>query len=299
MGSRIIYIFVYSGMWILSHLPFNFLYTLSDILYFFVYYVIRYRRKVSTKNINNSFKNESNEWRKKLLHRFYHYLCDSIFDDIKLLNMPFDELKRRMQYNNTEEYLALTQKHGGIIIMIPHYANYEWLIGMGSVMRPEDIPAQVYKPIKDPYMDRLFKHIRSRFGGYNIPKHSTVREIIKLKQEGKKMAIGLITDQSPNRGEAHYWTTFLHQNTVFMNGAEKIAKLMNFPVFYCEMTKKKRGYCEVNFQLVTEFPKETEEGYITEQFVRRMERTIYNEPAYWLWSHKRWKYKREDFIKNE
>lgn len=48
------------------------------------------------------------------------------------------------------------------------------------------------------------------------------------------MAIGLITDQSPNMHEAHYWTTFLNQDTVFMDGAERIAKMMDFPVFYCE-----------------------------------------------------------------
>ena len=34
-------------------------------------------------------------------------------------------------------------------------------------------------------------------GGYNIPKHSTAREIIKLKHDGKKMVVGLITDQWP------------------------------------------------------------------------------------------------------
>ena len=81
--------------------------------------------------------------------------------------------------------------------MIPHYANYEWLIGMGSIMKPGDVPMQVYKPLKDKYLNELFQRIRSRFGGYNVPKHSTAREIIKLKREGKKMVVGLITDQWP------------------------------------------------------------------------------------------------------
>ena len=45
-------------------------------------------------------------------------------------------------------------------------------------------------------------------------------------------------------GYDKYWTTFLGQETGFLNGAERIAKMMNFPVFYCELSKKRRGYCE-------------------------------------------------------
>jgi KDO2-lipid IV(A) lauroyltransferase len=178
--------------------------------------------------------------------------------------------------------------------LIPHYANFEWIIGMGSIMKKGDIPVQIYKPLRDPYIDALFKKIRARFGGLNVPKHSTVREILKLRRDGKRMVIGFITDQSPNRTEAHYWTTFLNQDTVFMDGAERIAKLMDYPVFYCALQKKRRGYCQVDFQLVTETPKETSDGEITEQYARRLEATILSEPAYWFWSHKRWKIKRGD-----
>lgn len=298
MKSKIVYILVYSGMWLLALFPFRALHFLSDITYLFVYYIMRYRRKVVATNLANSFPDKSTDWRKKIEHHFYRYLCDDMFEAIKLMHMSFDELQKRMTYINTAQYLSMIEKHSGIIVMIPHYANYEWLIGMGSMMRPEDIPAQVYKPLKDPYLDKLFLHIRSRFGGYNIPKHSTVREVIKLKQNGKKMALGLITDQSPNPSEAHYWTNFLHQETVFMDGAEKIAKLMDFPVFYSEFSKTKRGYCQVEFQLITEHPKEKAEGEITEQFVRRMEQTIINAPEFWLWSHKRWKQKRTDYPKS-
>lgn len=145
-----------------------------------------------------------------------------MLEDLKLLHMSAEDLCQRMIYKNTEQYLELTEKYGGIIVMIPHYANYEWLIGMGSVMKPGDVPVQVYKPLKDKYLNELFKQIRSRFGGYNIPKHSTAREIIKLKREGKNMVVGLITDQWPSGDR--YWTTFMGQETAFLNGAERIAK---------------------------------------------------------------------------
>ena len=292
MKSKLIYWLVYGGMWLFSALPFRVLYVLSDFNYLLMYHVWRYRRKVVRENLEKSFPEKTEAERLQIERKFYRYLSDYMLEDLKLLHMSAEDLCQRMIYKNTEQYLELTEKYGGIIVMIPHYANYEWLIGMGSVMKPGDVPVQVYKPLKDKYLNELFKQIRSRFGGYNIPKHSTAREIIKLKREGKNMVVGLITDQWPSGDR--YWTTFMGQETAFLNGAERIAKIMNFPVFYCELTKTRRGYCEAEFKLMTEAPKETVEGEITDMFAHELEQTIRREPAYWLWSHKRWK-----FTKNE
>lgn len=297
MKSKLIYWLVSTGMWLLSALPFRILYILSDFNYLLMYRVGKYRRKVVRENLAKSFPEKTDAERLQIERKFYRYLSDYMFEDLKLLHMSAEDLCQRMTYKNTKQYLELTEKCGGIIVMIPHYANYEWLIGMGAIMKPGDVPVQVYKPLKDKYLDELFKRIRSRFGGYNIPKHSTAREIIKLKHEGKKMVVGLITDQWPSGDR--YWTTFLGQETAFLNGAERIAKMMNFPVFYCELTKNRRGYCEAEFKLMTDTPKETAEGEITEMFAQCLEQTLRREPAYWLWSHKRWKFTSEECKRNE
>ena len=297
MKSKLIYWLVYGGMWLFSALPFRVLYVLSDFNYLLMYHVGRYRRKVVRENLEKSFPEKTEAERLQIERKFYRYLSDYMLEDLKLLHMSAEDLCQRMIYKNTEQYLELTEKYGGIIVMIPHYANYEWLIGMGSVMKPGNVPVQVYKPLKDKYLNELFKQIRSRFGGYNIPKHSTAREIIKLKREGKNMVVGLITDQWPSGDR--YWTTFMGQETAFLNGAERIAKMMNFPVFYCELTKTRRGYCEAEFKLMTEAPKETVEGEITDMFAHELEQTIRREPAYWLWSHKRWKFTKKECEQKE
>lgn len=292
MKARTLYALTYAGMWLLSLLPFPLLYLLSDGLYLLLRHVVRYRRKVVRRNLRNSFPEKSDAELRAIERDFYHYICDYMLEEIKLLRISFASLCQRMRYENKAQYLKMIEKHGGIILLIPHYANFEWIIGMGSIMMPGDLPVQVYKPLHNPYLDRMFRLIRARFGGYNVPKHSTAREIIRLRRAGKRMAVGLITDQSPGGQDAHYWTTFLNQETVFMDGAERIAKLMDFPVFYCELERTGRGHCTVTFDLVTETPKQTAEGEITECFARRLEQTIRRAPAYWFWSHKRWKRKR-------
>ena len=255
MKSKIVYWLTYAGMWLVALLPFRALYALSDGLYFLMRHVVHYRKKVVRRNLRNSFPEKSETELMEIERKFYHYICDYMLEEVKMLRMSFEELCRRMKYDNKEEYLAMIEKHGGIVLLIPHYANFEWIIG-------------------------------------------TAREVIKLRREGRRIAIGLITDQSPNRSEAHYWTTFLNQDTVFMDGAERIAKLMDFPVFYCELERTSSGYCKVLFDLVTETPKQTADGEITECFARRLEQTIRREPAYWFWSHKRWKNKRKESVQH-
>lgn len=299
MRSKLVYWLAYAGMWLLALLPLKILYILSDVLCFLLYRVVHYRLRTVRTNLKNSFPEKDKMELREIERKFYQYLCDYMLEEIKLMGISFEELCRRMEYENKEIYLDMIEKYGGIILLIPHYANFEWIIGMGAIMRKGDLPVQVYKPLQNKYLDELFRVIRSRFGGYNVPKHSTAREVIKLRNEGKRIVLGLITDQSPNRSEAHYWTTFLNQDTVFMDGAERIAKMMSYPVFYCELIKNRRGYCKVVFDLVTEYPKATAEGEITEIFARRLEQTIRREPAYWFWSHKRWKLKREEMNQHE
>lgn len=294
MKSRVLYWLTYAGMWLVALLPFRALYVLSDGLYLLMRHVVHYRKKVIRRNLSLSFPEKPQSELREIERRFYHYICDYMLEEVKMLRMSFDELQRRMSYEKTDIFLEMIEKHGGIVVMIPHYANFEWLTGMAAIMKPEDITGQIYKPLRNNHLDEMFKLIRSRFGGYNIPKHSTAKEVIRLRRDNKRMALGLITDQSPNRSEAHYWTTFLHQDTVFMDGAERIARMMDFPVFYAELQKTGRGYCKVSFDLITETPKQTAGGEITECFARRLEQTIRREPAYWFWSHKRWKLKREN-----
>ena len=163
MKSKIVYWLTYAGMWLVALLPFRALYALSDGLYFLMRHVVHYRKKVVRRNLRNSFPEKSETELMEIERKFYHYICDYMLEEVKMLRMSFEELCRRMKYDNKEEYLAMIEKHGGIVLLIPHYANFEWLTAMGAFMKPEDVPLQVYKPLRNKYMDEMFKIIRASF----------------------------------------------------------------------------------------------------------------------------------------
>ena len=114
-----------------------------------------------------------------------------------------------------------------------------------------------------------------------MKKNDTVRDMMTLKKEGNNNIVIFIADQTPSKANLHYWTTFLNQDTAMLNGAERIARKLDLPVIFLDVQKVKRGYYTVEMKLMTE------------SYARMTEKMILRNPAYWLWTHKRWKYKRE------
>ncbi len=293
---RLVYIFAYIGMWMVAILPFRLLYFLSDFLYLIVYHLVGYRKKVVRANLRGAYPDKTAQELKAIERKFYHYLCDYILENLKTLRMSTEEMHKRMQFIRVEEFVADVDLKGGAIVLMPHYACFEWMIGLAMYVPSHNVRMQVYKPIRNPFIDRLFIKIRTRFHGYNVPKPELAREVIKARKAGRNVALGMVADQSPNAKGLNMWVDFLNRKTPFLDGPERIARMMDFSVYYGDLERVKRGYGKVTFRLITRNPKEMPEGEITRAFARHIEATLEREPAYWFWSHKRWKhaYKAEE-----
>ena len=291
-GQRMSYWLAYAGMHLLALLPFRALYALSDCLYVLLRYVVGYRKKVVRTNLRNSFPEKSKHELREIERKFYHYICDYMVSEVKLARITAQDIIERMSYDNFDVFSDRVKQGRGIALLIPHYGNYEWLINLKLLVPEAYQILHIYKPLHNPYLDEMLKQGRAKFGGINVRKHDTVRTLVKMHNEGGLFGVGFITDQNPNKTEAKYWTTFLNQDTVFMDGAEKLSKMLDMSVLYADIHLVKRGYCQVHFEVITDNPKETKDAEITEAFVRKLEQTIRRDPPYWFWSHKRWKIKR-------
>ena len=150
----------------------------------------------------------------------------------------------------------------------------------------------VYKPLSNAIFDRFFYRIRSRFGTIPVAMKQTLRKVVEFKNE--QTAIALLGDQTPSREELNYFVDFLNQKTPVFLGPEKLAKLMNSVVLYYDMVRLKRGYYNYTLIPLFEEPNKTEPYQITNTHVKHLENIINREPQYWLWSHRRWKFKPED-----
>ena len=75
-----------------------------------------------------------------------------------------------------------------------------------------------------------------------------------------------------------------------------MARKFKYPVVYINMRRIKRGYYELFFDEIAEPPFDGEENYILANFAEKLEQDIRRNPSDWLWSHKRWKFKKPSDI---
>ncbi|GAB6124209.1 lysophospholipid acyltransferase family protein [Dysgonomonas termitidis] len=293
--NRLLYYILYIWMYLHALLPFRVLYILSDMLYFFVYKIAGYRLKVVRLNLEASFPEKTKQERLAIEQEFYHHFCDYFVETLKMLHISDEEMQARMQFENVEQIKELMKDGNSVLMYLGHYCNWEWVTSINLVFRQEGkILGEIYKTLKNKAMDDLFLKIRSRFGSLAIAKQDTFRVIVKLRNEGKQILIGFMADQTPAWRNIHYWTPFLNQETPVFTGVERIAKQTGFAVVYLDMEKIKRGHYKATVRLITDDPREEPENNITETYIRAMEKTILRNPAYWLWTHKRWKRTREE-----
>lgn len=294
MGEKIQYALLYSWVKVHALLPMRALYVLSDILYIIIYRIAGYRLKVVRRNMKASFPDKTEVELRKLERDFYHHFADYIVETIKLAHISLEEVQRRAHILNPELVDQLMDKgHTCFVLLLGHFGNWEWFTASTSFFENAQMH-QIYRPLNNKAFDRLFIHLRTRFGAYSIKKNDTIRDIVRLKQDKTRSVAVFLADQTPSKANLHYWTQFLGQDTAILTGPERIARKLNLPVIYMDVKRVKRGYYTVETKLIAENPKEMPELWITEQYARLMEQTILRNPSYWLWTHKRWKYQRKN-----
>lgn len=184
----------------------------------------------------------------------------------------------------------LAAKNKSFVIVMGHKGNWEWAGNTFSLCCRHQLYV-IYHPLSNKYFNGLVIGMRQRFGTKLIEMKNTFRDMISNRKE--LSATAFIADQSPPPDTA-YWMTFLNQDTGVFKGTEKIVKKLDIPMVYVSVKRIKRGYYFLDAELL-EIPEGTKPGGITEIHTNRLERDIIEQPETWLWTHRRWKHKKENY----
>jgi Kdo2-lipid IVA lauroyltransferase/acyltransferase len=177
-------------------------------------------------------------------------------------------------------------------VVMGHYGNWEWA-GPSFTLNTGFQLVVIYRPLSNPYFEKMMSGMRTKFGTRITPVNNTLRDMVANR--GKLTATAFIADQTATPENA-YWTTFLNQDTAVFTGPEKLATKFNYPVVYMNVKRVRRGYYEIRPELLFDEPKTTKDGEISETFTKRLEKEIIQDPSTWLWSHKRWKHVRKSSV---
>ena len=273
----------------LSLLPLRVSYLLSDLAFIILFYLLRYRRKVVFTNLRNSFPNKSPKEVEGIARKFYSHLCDLMLEFIRIFSISEKELIQRCKIRNPELLEEIYREGKSIIIASGHYNNWE-LAAVAFDLQASHQSVGIYKPLGNAYLDEKLRQSRNRFGLEMVPNRGT--KAFFAENTHRLTATMLATDQSPSNNINAFWTQFLNQDTGVLFGTEKYAKDYNYPVVYGHIYKTRRGFYEIEFEVLEKNPAGTAYGEITEKHTRILEKDIQQAPQYWLWTHKRWKRKR-------
>lgn len=270
-------------------LPFPVFYLVSDGVCFLTYRVIGYRKKTVRENLALALPHLSETERRNIEKKFYSHLCDMFLEMIKTLSISQKEIEKRFTFSNLDVYLELEKKNKSVAVLCAHYASYEWVISMNYYIHHKGYG--IYKKIANPYFDKLVKKIRSKFKAELITTKETIATIANNYTNGELSLYGFASDQSPKKNAAYHWAPFMGHEVPVHTGAEMLAKRFDMNVIFLRTKKIKRGYYEASFEVLSDDVKSVPNYEITDRFLQLVEQQILEAPEYYLWTHKRWKYR--------
>lgn len=277
---------------LIAYLPLRILYFISDLAYYVIYYIVKYRKKVVFENLKLAFPEKKDIEIKNIAKKYYRHFCDLFIETIKLLHISESEMKRRFHLENPEIIKEEFDKGKHIFSILSHFNNWEW----GSIIG-KSVPhafVTIYKPLSNSYFDRLMIKIRTKFNHQVIPMNQTARYISQYIKDKRLTILNFLSDQSPMRHEVQYWANFFNQPTAVYLGVEKMAIKTRQPVYFLHFKKIKRGYYSAEFIKICEDASILKPFELTDIHTKILENIIRENPQYWLWTHRRWKIKPEN-----
>jgi KDO2-lipid IV(A) lauroyltransferase len=242
-------------------------------------------------NLRNSFPEKSEKELLKIARQYYRNIADVFMEVIKLQNISSDKLLQRFTFENIEVFRNLFKENRSIIVTIGHCGNWEWM-GTALGLITEQKGYAVVKPLSNMQFNNYMTMLRTKLNKDSvIPFKETYRTLVRNKN---RLTFNVFaSDQTPTKDEINFWTIFMNQETPFFLGIEKIASTLEMGVIFVDIQRKGRGIYNCKMHLITENAKDTETYEITKKYVSLLEESIRNAPDNWLWSHRRWKHKRE------
>lgn len=271
-----------------SRLSLRVLYLFSDIIFFFLFYIIGYRKAVVMTNLRNSFPEKTTSELKKIKKKFYINFSDYLVETLKSFTVSSTELKVRVQHLNQDVFRNAKKEGRNVIMLTGHVFNWEWFTALATNL-PQENSHPVYRKMQSQFWEKKLKMIRNSHGNQALEAKEVVKHMLRSPNDGNSIYM-FVADQTPHVSEVSYGLKFLNQKTPVFVGYDKLAAKMDLVFVYCDVKKVKRGYYQVNYYRVEPENEKFEKNEIVKKFHQLLENSIRRRPDNYLWSHRKWKY---------
>tara|TARA_X000001036_G_scaffold105202_2_gene98337 strand:- start:1734 stop:2459 length:726 start_codon:yes stop_codon:yes gene_type:complete len=235
-----------------------------------------------------SFPKKSFREIKKIERKFYNHFSDLMVEMIKNFSISKNEMLKRYNFKNIELINNEEKKGKSTILLLGHFSNWEGMLTIGSHLIGNAYG--IYTPLTNKYFEKKMTMSREKYGSFLLSRYKTFDFIESMKSSNDYGLLGFIGDQSPKKDSKSYVRAFMGTKVPVFTGAERIAKKYNFPIFYCQINRVKRGFYEAEISTLVEKPLEFKDNEITNLFFNKLEKQIAQNPSEYLWTHNRFKH---------
>jgi KDO2-lipid IV(A) lauroyltransferase len=275
---------------LLSRLPESWWYGIADIIAFLLQHIFKYRSSVISTNLQLSFPEKSKQEIALITKKFYSILADRIVESIICIGIDKDAILKRAIVTNYSAVEDICAKGKNVVAVLGHCGSWEMACLSSSIYIDKYLKYAIYTPSRNKTFDEKLKAVRGKFGMKLISMQETPHY---LRHGFGEISVGMfLADQSHSNPNRAYWTKFLNQETAFMNGPARFAKAHDAAFIFVKVVQTHRGFYEIENIVIEKDTASFTENELTEKFVRMLENQITENPADWLWSHRRWKHKK-------
>lgn len=142
-----------------SILPYWFRYYVVEPAVFGALRLLRYRYRVVTENLRNSFPEKSPEELRAIRRGFYRTLAEIFVDTFSLAGLTDEKCRQVVVVKDLEKQMAAVEGRDWIALTA-HLGCWEYCSFWGIIV-PSQVVVAVYHPLRSRVFDELYKRLRS------------------------------------------------------------------------------------------------------------------------------------------
>ncbi|PTQ90359.1 lysophospholipid acyltransferase family protein [Agitococcus lubricus] len=138
---------------------------------------------VIRRNLKLCFPEQSERWINQVTRQNLIHTAQTGLEFTKTWGMPADySIAQMKEFENIELFLEAIKSPKGCLVIVPHYGNWEF---MNPWVSQQSQPVIMYKPSKNPIMDKFVWEARSRLQASLVPTDEKgVKSILKTLKSG-------------------------------------------------------------------------------------------------------------------
>jgi Kdo2-lipid IVA lauroyltransferase/acyltransferase len=252
-----------------------------------LYHLDRSHRRIATENVRHCFPAWSAAQRERMVRESFRQFGQRVMELLRVSGLPTDALRSLVEVKGREHVETAYAKGRGVLFFSGHYGNWELqALAHALLFEPGGVLA---RPLDNPHLHRWVERVRQRTGNVVLYKRGAVRKALRLLADGHGVA--MLIDQHTHSADA-IRIQFFGRPVAATSTLAALALRTGAPVVPIFTVPRPGGGMCMTYGPPVEPPSDTgPDGVreLTQRCTDVLERVIREEPAPWLWMHRRWR----------